>query len=179
MKTIIGLSGEAASGKGTISKYLQEKYGANAYRFSDFLRETLDVWNLEKSRENLAQLSFSMRQGFGEDIFSKSLKESVSKDSGKVVVVDGIRRPGDIQYLKELDGFKLVYVETSIEKRYERIVKRGENSDDIGKSLEEFKKDHELETEKGIKKLREIADVMVENNGTLEKLQGKVDELVK
>lgn len=178
-KIIFGLAGEAASGKGTVSKYLQEKYGARAYRFSDFLRSTLDAWHLETNRENLAKLSLIMRQGFGEDVFSKALAEDISKSVGEVFVFDGIRRISDIDYLKDMEGFKFVYVETSLEKRYERIIKRGENSDETEKTFEEFKKDHELETEVGIKELKNKADIVIENNGTLEDLQKKVDELVK
>lgn len=178
-KIIFGLAGEAASGKGTVSKYLQEKYGARAYRFSDFLRSTLDVWHLETNRENLAKLSLIMRQGFGEDVFSRALAKEISKSGSEVFVFDGIRRISDIDYLKDMEGFKFVYVETSLEKRYERIIKRGENSDETEKTFEEFKKDHELETEVGIKELKNNADIVIENNGTLEDLQKKIDELVK
>ena len=33
MKIILGFVGDLASGKGTICKYLNEKYSANTYRF--------------------------------------------------------------------------------------------------------------------------------------------------
>lgn len=178
-KIIFGLAGEVASGKGTVSKYLQEKYGARAYRFSDFLRATLDVWHLEISRDNMAKLSLIMRQGFGEDVFSRALAEEISKSEGEIFVFDGIRRISDIDYLKDMEGFRFVYVETSLEKRYERIIKRGENSDEVGKTFEQFKKDHELETEVGIKELKNNADIVIKNNSTLEDLQKKIDELVK
>ncbi|HBO16462.1 MAG: hypothetical protein UR69_C0003G0074 [Candidatus Moranbacteria bacterium GW2011_GWE2_35_2-] len=178
-KIIFGLAGEVASGKGTVSKYLQEKHGAKVRRFSDFLRITLDAWHLEIKRENLAKLSLIMRQGFGEDVFSKAIVQGVLGDKENIVIVDGIRRIEDIEDLKKLEGFKFVYVETSLEKRYERIIKRGENSDDKTKTFEQFKKDHELETEVGIKELKTHADVIIENNGTLEDLQKQIDELVK
>jgi len=179
MKIIIGLAGEAASGKGTVSKYLQEKYGARVYRFSDFLRATLNVWHLEINRKNLANLSLIMRNGFGEDVFSRALAQEISKSENKVIVFDGIRRASDIEYIKTIEGFGFVYVETSLEKRYERISNRGENLDDNTKTFEQFKKDHELETEKGIRELKNHADIVIENNGTLEDLQQKIDELVR
>ncbi|EKE15816.1 MAG: hypothetical protein ACD_11C00103G0018 [uncultured bacterium] len=179
MKLILGLAGEAASGKGAVSKYLQEKYGAKCYRFSDFLRATLGVWHLETSRENLAKLSLIMRQGFGEDVFSKALSREISKSEGEIFVFDGIRRISDIEYIKTIEGFKFVYVETSLKKRYERIIERGENVDESGKTFEQFKKDHELETEVGIRDLKKHADIVIENNGTLEYLYEQIDDLVK
>ena len=47
-RLIIGLVGRKGSGKGTVAKILKEKYGASVYRFSDVLREILDLLFVEK-----------------------------------------------------------------------------------------------------------------------------------
>ena len=80
---------------------------------------------------------------------------------------------------KKLPGFNLVFIEADIEKRYQRIISRRENVDDKNKSLEEFKKDHERETELQIVDLKKVADVIIGNNGSPEDLYKQIDEIIK
>lgn len=177
-KIILGLSGEIASGKGTAAKYVCESYGGSSHRFSTMLRDVAKRMYLEENRENIQKISTIFRQNFSDDLLSKVIFHDVENDSHEYVTVDGVRRAPDIEYLKKLPGFKLVYIEADMEKRYERITKRGENSDDSGKSFEEFKKDHERETELRIKDLKNIADFVVDNNGTFEELFGQIDKII-
>jgi len=99
-------------------------------------------------------------------------------DAHDIVIIDGVRRLADIVYLRELPHFKLVYVEADMEIRYERIVKRGENSDDAKKTFEEFKKDHEDESEDQIRELKNYADYVINNDGTYEELHMQVDKII-
>ncbi len=178
-KIILGFAGEIASGKGTAAKYLIEKYGSGYYRFSSILRDLLKRLYLEESRENTQKISTILRQNFSEDILSKVISKDVLNDRHDIITVDGIRRLSDIKYLKELPGFKLVYIETDIEKRFERIVKRGENVDDRNKTFEEFRKDNEKESESQIKDLKSKADFVIDNNGTIEELYEQIDGIAE
>jgi len=177
-KIILGITGEMASGKGTVAKYAIEKYGAGSHRFSTMLRDVTKRMHQEESRDNLQNISTCLRQCFGEDILAKVMAEDVKKDSSEIIVIDGVRRLPDIKYLKEIPGFKLIYIETDLEKRYERIVKRGENSDDLNKTFEEFQKDQEKEAEQQIRGLKFEADFTVDNNGSLEDLYKQLDEIL-
>lgn len=179
MKIVLGIAGEIASGKGTIAKYLVVEKGANSHQFSTMLRDVLDRLYLEQSRDNMQRLSTMLRQTYGEDVMAKVMAEDARKDEGDIIVIDGVRRLDDIKYLKKLPEFKLVYVEASIEKRYERIVQRGENSDDTTKTFEEFKKDHERETELQIKDLKNFANIVVDNNGNLDELHKQLNNIVE
>jgi dephospho-CoA kinase len=177
-KIILGFAGEIASGKGTAAKYIKEKYQGSTHRFSTMLRDVLDRLYIEQTRESTSTLSTILRQNFGEDIMAKVIFHDVSGDEAGIVAIDGVRRQADIKYLKELSEFKLVYIDTSMENRYERIQKRGENEDDNQKTFEEFKKDHERETELQIKDLKKVADFVVDNNGTLENLHSQIDKII-
>lgn len=179
MKIILGFAGEIAGGKGTAAKYLIEKYGSGYYRFSTILRDLLKRLHLEESRENTQKISTVLRQNFGEDILSRVISEDVASDKNKIIAVDGVRRLSDIRYLKSLPGFRLVYIEADIRKRYERIVKRGENVDDRNKTFEQFRKDNEGEAEAQIKGLKSHAGFVVDNNGTVEQLYEKIDRIVE
>ena len=178
-KKIFGVAGEIASGKGTVTKYIVEEYKAGSYRFSDMLRDILGRLHLEDTRENMQKLSTSIRQNYGEEIMAKVMMEDVKKDEHEIVVVEGVRRLADIKYLKELSGFKLVYVDAGVEKRYERIVNRNENPDDRKKTFEQFQKDHEREPELQIKDLKNYADAVLDNSGEFPELYSQIDKLIK
>ena len=167
-----------ASGKGTIAKYATEKYNARTWRFSTMLRDVLDRLSLEQSRDNMQTLSTILRQNFGEELFARVMAEDVKKDTSEIIVVDGVRRLADIKYLKEIPQFKLAYLEADMQKRYERIVKRAENSDDAKKTFEVFKKAHEDESELQIKDLKNDADFLIDNNGSYEDLYAQVDKIL-
>jgi len=177
-KIIIGVSGEIASGKDTVGKYMVEKYQATALRFSQPLRDMLDRLFLEQNRENMAKLSLYLRKAFGEDMFSRVILAEAEKSPSDLVVVDGIRRAPDILHLESEKHFYFIYVETSSEARYQRLIQRRQNTDDAMKTQVQFEKDALLETETQIRALKERADFIVTNDGTLEELYAQIDEII-
>ncbi len=178
-KIIIGLTGEMASGKSTVAKYLQDKYGAVGYRFSNILRDALSRIHQDNSRENLQTMSTMLRKTYGEDTLAKAMAGDAQNDENDIVVVDGVRRLGDIEHLKRLPGFKLVYMEADIRKCHERIAAREENVDDKGKTFEEFQKDRNREAEQQITELKNFADIVIDNDGDLNGLYEEVDKIIK
>jgi len=178
-KIIIGLVGEIASGKGTIVEYLAKKHGASTHRFSTILRDILDRLHIQHSRDSLQQASLMLRSTYGENILAKVMLGDTQNDKNEIIVIDGIRRAGDIEFLKEDPNFKMVFVDVSLEKRYERIIGREENADDKNKTFQEFKIDAQKEAELTIRGLREQANVILDNNGTVEELEKQIEELLK
>lgn len=178
-KIILGIAGEIASGKGTTAKYLIERYEASTHRFSTSLRDVAKRMYLEESRGNLQKISTIMRENFSDDILSMVIYRDVANDQNQIVAIDGVRRMADIEFLKKLLEFKLVYIDASMENRYQRIIKRGENVDDDNKTFEEFEKDHEREAELQIKDLKNKADFVIDNNGTLSELYAQIDNIIQ
>ncbi|MEA3464059.1 MAG: AAA family ATPase [Patescibacteria group bacterium] len=178
MKIILGLVGEIASGKGTTVEYLEKKYNAASFRFSDPLRGALKQLYLDVNRKNMQVLSLILRQTFGQNLFAKIISQDAKNNKKKVIVVDGIRRPADIEYLKQLPEFKLVYITIDIKIRYQRLIKRTENSDDKNKTFDQFVKDHTAETELEIPKIGQTADYKINNSGSKKKLFEQIDKIV-
>lgn len=178
-KIIIGLAGKMASGKETVSKYFSDKYGAKKIRFSDPLRQILDILDLPDSRQNLQTLSTAVRQNFGEDILTKATLKLVSQLNSNLIVIDGVRRAADIKNFRELKNFFLIYVDTSQEKRYERSVARNENPSDREMTHEEFDKKDDAEPEIQIESLKKEADFLIDNNGTLEETYSQIENIFK
>lgn len=178
-KIILGISGEIASGKDTVSKMLREKYGFGALMFSNILRDILDRLYIEQSRNNLAKLSMHLRKCFGEDTLSRVILKDAESIESEYIVVDGVRRLADIIHLEGNGNFYFVYVEASPEVRQERIVSRGQNTDDSTKTVLQLEKDQNLEAEAQVCSLKERADFVINNDGTIEELQAQVDKMVE
>jgi dephospho-CoA kinase len=178
-KLIIGFVGLIASGKGTATDHLKINYGAAAYRFSTILRDLCNRLYLEHSRNNLQTMSTAIRSHFGEDRLSRVMAEDVKNNPNRIVCIDGVRRPGDVKYLRQIPGFVLVNIVADMEKRFERIVKRGENTDDAKKTFEEFKNDHKKEAELQIADIAKEANETIDNNGSIDYLHLQIDALVR
>lgn len=177
-KLIIALAGEIGSGKGTFADYLREKYQAKVMKFSDPLRNILDRLHLDAKREFLQDLSTVLRKRFGEDLLSKTLFEDAKRCKEKIVVIDGVRRESDIEHFKNLKNFVLIFINLKERDRYERLVKRGEKTDDFSKTYEEFLKDHSREAEVYVKNIKKLANYTISNDSTLQEFYAKIDELM-
>lgn len=178
-KIILGFVGDLASGKGTICQYLKEKYNVNSYRFSTMLRDIVDRIYVEQNRENLQDLSTFLRGRYGQDIMSKVIAKDVQNDPNPIVAVEGIRRPTDITYLQELNGFHLIYITADPELRWKRMVARKENTDDASKTFEQFLKDEQAEADKLIKELGKQAKYTLINNGSIDEFYNKMEDILK
>ena len=178
-KIILGVTGEIAGGKGTVASYLETNHGAVVFKFSNALRDVAKRMHLEVNRENLQKISTIFRENFDSNILSRVIYEDIKGGNEELVVIDGIRRKADIELLNQLSGFKFIYVEAGMKKRYERITSRGENVDDNSKTYEDFHKDHEREAELQIKGLKNDVDFIIDNNGTFEDLHNQIEEILK
>lgn len=177
-KKIFGLVGQIACGKGAIAKFAIENHQASTYKFSTIIRDVLDRLHLEKSRKNLSKLSTLLRENFGEDTFAKVIAKDVEEDKGEIIIVDGIRRMKDIEYLKKIPGFKLVRIVVDPEIRYKRLVLRNENPGDDKKTYEEFLADQDKEADAEVPKVMAEADLEINNNGTWEEFQAEIKRVL-
>lgn len=178
-KKIIGFVGMIASGKGVAARYIVEKYGASYYRFSTMLRNALDRFYLENSRENMQLISTILRKNFDEDVMSKTMAADIAKDANPLIVIDGVRRLADIVWLEKNPDFFLVSIEADAETRYRRVVARAENPGDAKKTFERFLADEKEEADAEIPSVMEKARTKIDNNGTAEDLKKQLDKIVQ
>lgn len=177
-KIIIGTTGQIASGKDALASYVVNKYKAKQLKTSTVLRDILKRIYKDVNRENLQKLSLILRQNFGEDLLANIAYNDIQNSQEDVVIIDGIRRFADIEMLKPL-GFKLIFIDTAPEVRYERLIQRSENIDDRNKTFEEFQKDAQGETEIYIANFKDIADYVIDNNGNFEDLYKQFDKIIE
>ena len=177
-RIIIGLTGPMVTGKGTIADYLKEKHQANVYGFSGPLRDVLKRLHLPIVRENMAKLSEALRGTFHQHLISATIVHDIQEDTADIIVLDGIRRPSDLQRASELEGFVLVAVHAEQLTRYQRLLKRSQNLDDQSKSLEDFQNDEQAEADREIPAVMSHARHIIDNNGDMETLYAQIDSLM-
>lgn len=178
-KIIIGLIGELAAGKGTITNYLKDKYKAISFRYSDPLRENLELFGLEVSRENMQKISSLLRSNFGENILAKAILKKVQNATQKIIVIDGVRRHTDLENLGDLPGFNLVYVTADQKTRYDRYIKRNENIGDDSMTFEQFQQKENAEADRQIPEVAKSAKYKIDNNGSMTELYQQIEEILK
>jgi len=177
-KLIIGIVGEMAAGKSTVTDYIIKKHDAVSFRFSDMLRDILSRLHLDLVRPNMQQLSTLLRQNFSEDIMAQVLTKDVEAANHPLIVTEGIRRPADIVYLSKLPGFVLLSIEADERLRYERLSARRENMDDSTMTWEQFQEAGTQESEQKIKKVAKSAQHRIDNNGSENDLLSQVDHIL-
>ncbi|MCK4539637.1 hypothetical protein KAU09_00610 [Candidatus Parcubacteria bacterium] len=180
-KTIIGIIGEQAGGKGAAADIIRKHFGGSRLTVSSILRRTLDSLYLDSTRDSLVNLGIILKKGFGNDILMKAMLKEVENEDTDLVIVDGFRMPGDPDVFKEAynGNFYLIYVTAGQKIRYERSVKRDEKVGESDAAFEEFAAKEDLETEKYISEVGKTADFKIENNGNEKELEKKILQVMK
>jgi dephospho-CoA kinase len=173
---LIGLTGTNGAGKGEVAAYFVKK-GYEYFSLSDLIREELIKRDEEVTRNNLIKMGIQLREKFGADILARLIMEKIR---GKAVI-DSIRNPKEVGYLKKQKNFILLSIDAPVEIRYERVRKRGR--EESASNLREFicKEEEEMTSLRNGQQLRNcmsLADITLINDGILEDLYQKLEELL-
>ena len=177
-KIIIALASHIGAGKGVVGDYIIKKYKADRKKFSDCLGDIADRCYLEKNRTNLQGISTALRGFYGEDFLSNILLQDISKSKSKIVIIDGVRRKGDINKFINLPNFYLIFIDANLKLRYQRLLQRLEKPDEKNKSFKEFKIDNNNEAGKQIDALKPLSNFVIKNNKDLAYLYNQVDNIL-
>ncbi|ACS89256.1 dephospho-CoA kinase [Thermococcus sibiricus MM 739] len=186
-KMIVGVVGKIAAGKTTVAKFFEEK-GFCRVSCSDPLIDLL-THNLSKyswlpeipeksepTRDKLIEYGRHLKKTFGEDILIRLALDK--KRNCKNVVIDGVRSKGEIEAIKKQGGF-IIYVEARPKIRYERLKRRNAGKDKAIKSFEDFLNADEAEEKLyHTRMLKDLADFLIVNEGSLEDLKKRVNTVI-
>jgi len=173
---LIGLTGTNCAGKGEIAAYFEKK-GYTYFSLSDLIREELRKIGKEETRNNLIKMGNELREKGGHDILARLVMKKVKDKS----VIDSIRNPREVEYLRAQKDFILLAVDAPVDLRYERAQQRGRA--ESASTLEEFiKKEAEEMTDRvqgqQLHNCMKMADFLVINDGSLKDLHRKLEELL-
>lgn len=128
-RIVIGLVGPIASGKGFLGKYLEE-LGFFYTSTSDRVRDEANRRGIVPTRENLQDIGNELREEYGAAVLVERCLVLIPTEA-ELVVIDGMRNPGEVRFVKELLGGSIIGVDAPVELRLkwylERAKKRGED----------------------------------------------------
>ncbi len=177
-RTIIGLTGPGAGGKGTIADMLKEK-GYVYFSVSDEIRKEARKrkWS-DTDRKVLQNLGDELREKEGPDVWATRVAKLNEFKHADLIVIDSIRHPAEISYFKEFFDAKIIGVTASPENLFERMRMRDREGDP--KTLEDFLQMLKRENgEKGSTSMQvdeclRLADALMWNNGTKDDLEFEI-----
>jgi dephospho-CoA kinase len=179
---IIGITGTLGSGKGTVVDYLVKEEGFVHYSVREFLLEEMKRLGMPENRDSMTTLANRLRAAYGPAYITDQLYEQASENM-EDCVIESIRTPGEIKSLRRKQDFYLFAVDADPAKRYERIKKRGSETDMV--SYEQFLANEKREMDsddpnkQNLSKCIEMADYSIKNNGSIERLLNKVKRVMK
>lgn len=176
---IIGVTGNFASGKDSVADILQ-KMNFFHVSFSDLIREELRKNKIELTRQNLIDKGNELRTTKGANVLARIALTKVC--DGENYVFTSIRNPEEVKLLQKRDDFILVKATAPEKTRLKWIIERNREQDP--KTLKELRAKEGLENTNNpnaqqLNTVAKMAKIEIRNDGTLEKLDGKVRKLVK
>jgi dCMP deaminase len=178
---IIGVAGLYGAGKGEVVSFLHAR-SFYAHSLSDVLREELASRGLEETREQMIELGTALRAAEGPGVLARRLLPRLAADRN--YVVDSIRHPAEVEALRGAGRpFHLLWVEAGEATRLARIRSRGRGGDPS--TLAELRRLEGRELASGnpsaqqLLAVRELADEVVANDGSLEELHAALQSVLK
>ena len=173
---VFGLTGPNAAGKGEVAAYLAE-LGFAVHSLSDVVREEAAARGLGAEREHLIRIGNELRAAGGPGILARRILPRL----GRRDVVDSIRNPAEVEVLREVEGFALVGVTAKVETRFARSLARARPGDPRTLAAFESRECEENSADPARQRLAatfDLADVVLNNDGTLADLRAAVDSLI-
>lgn len=171
------ICGPTCTGKTVLASAMTRLHAYRHIEASDFMRCAL------YTRHGYA--STMKIQDFAKDalkkdpgIVARQISEYIKGTPVKGLVITGFRSPQEIKILQEeLSGIDLevLYVDSSIQLRYERNLKR--NRSDAPMSLAEFERKNEIQSSMGLAEILAVSNVILNENSLFDYVRSNVSHL--
>lgn len=189
---IVGLVGPLACGKGVVADYLIKKYKYTSFSLSTLVHEEAKKrGHTIITRTLLQDIGNDMRAKEGDGVLARRAIEKLKAEGLRLkaqsskpqrYVIEGIRNPGEVAYLRTIPGFFLIAVDAAQKIRYQRVLTRAKPWDPT--DWETFVKvdgrdkgETNIANGQQVGQCIELADVKIENNGKIVQIQKKIKEL--
>lgn len=179
---VIGITGTLGAGKGTIVEYLITEKGFEHFSVRAYLVEEIERRGMKVDRDSMVVVANELRAQNSPSFITDELhKKAVERNVN--AVIESIRTPGEVVSLKQKGDFLLFAVDADAKSRYERVVARKSETDKV--SWETFQENERREmssedpNKQNLMKCIEMADVVFNNDGSMEALYQDVEKAMK
>ena len=173
---VIGVIGLPASGKGEFSKIAAEA-GIPVIVMGDMIRAAVKKAGLEPTDANFGATANMLRAENGMDAIAALCVPEIKHQTAPLVLVDGIRGDAEVRlFRKHFSTFTLISIESSFEKRLDRIRARGRSDDFV--LPESLRTRDEREMNWGLGNALAEADIRIANEGRLEEFSTAVTSVL-
>jgi len=178
---IIGITGTIGAGKGTIVDYLVEHHKFNHFSVRSYLIKEIERRGMLVNRDSMVEVANELRAKHSPSYIVEQLYEEAFL-TRENCIIESIRTPGEVDLLRTKANFYLFAVDAPAEIRYLRIKSRMSETDHI--SYEEFIENEKREmtstdpNKQNISNCIFNADFVIENTGSFNDLQAKIEEIL-
>ena len=178
---IIGITGTLGAGKGTVVEYLVEARGFMHYSVRAYLLNEIRKRSMPENRDSMVMVANELRGLHGPSYVTDQLYFEAARE-GKNCIIESIRTPGEIDSLRKKGRFFLFAVDADPKLRYERIVARSSETDDISFSTFIENENREMNAsdpnKQNLKACIGQADFVISNDGSKEELFFEVEKIL-
>lgn len=177
---VIGLTGPSSGGKDTVAKLLEKK-GFKVAILSDKIQEEgkRRGEKVPLGREQLQDLGNELRREYGDNVLALRVLND-DYNEGVPLVIDGLRNPAEIDAIRMFaKNVLIIGIRADVGKRAEWAMLRSREGEAL--TEEEFKRLDKREFsersggEMQLQVCWDMADIKIENNGTLKDLERKLE----
>ncbi len=183
-KLVIGLVGPICSGKGAVGDYLAH-HGFAYQSLSDSVRDEVRSRQLPLERSVLQDVGNELRHTYGDHYWAERTLAKIDSNAN-LVVIDAIRNPGEIIYLRRIMGAAILAVNAPTELRLKWYLERAKLRGEDGATAESFYIANNRDLGLGednfgqqVSRCLQLADCVIENEGSREFLFETVNELIR
>jgi len=183
-RIIIGLVGPIASGKGVVAEHLRNM-NYSYQSLSDRVREEVSRIGIENSRVNLQNIGNQLRERYGPAVLAVRTSKLLKSNNKKNIVIDSIRNPGELLYLRTSLKAIIIGINAPEELRLkwylERAKERGEDSATIENFITANSRDlgvGEDQSGQQVDVCLAMADYTVHNTGSKQELCDQLNKII-
>ncbi len=170
---IVGITGTLGAGKGTIVEYLVNKKGFRHFSVREYLIREIKNRGMNVNCDSMTVVANDLRARNNPAFIIEELYREAAK-TGKNSIIESIRTPGEIEFLRKQGNFVLLAVDADARLRYERISLRASETDKI--DFQTFLKNEKREmtsldiNKQNLSRCIDMADIVLKNKGSIEEL---------